>query len=221
MAATEVRTLDRRTLVSTGNTGDQPVAAGEGSRVLLAWYVQWRITDPLHYLQQMGNTVDAGAVRLNATLRAALQDDLENVTLTCLPIHMACRTPLRVGSMRCTYRRASRGDWRCSMCVRRASAWISRRPRRRMRMREALQQMAGMLKEDAASVAGAAHVPKPMPSVTLCLLKAGVRRSRSGAKVTEAIRIYAQDYAKDPRFASFFRSLAVYRKSSTRKAISW
>ena len=32
----EVRTLDRRTLVSTGNTGDQPVAVGEGSRVLLA-----------------------------------------------------------------------------------------------------------------------------------------------------------------------------------------
>ena len=52
------------------------------------------------------------------------------------------------------------------------------------------------------------------------LLAEGRRQAQQirGEGDAEAIRIYAQDYAKDPRFASFFRSLAVYRKSFNKKS---
>ena len=216
----EVRTLDRRTLVSTGNTGDQPVAAGEGSRVLLAWYVQWRITDPLHYLQQMGNTVDAGAVRLNATLRAALQDDLGNVTLTQLLADTHGLSHTLKGRLNAAARQSGK-PWGLEVLdvrVTRIDVDQQAAEAAHVRMREALQQMAGMLKEDAASVAGAAHVETDARRDAL--LTEGRRQAQQirGEGDAEAIRIYAQDYAKDPRFASFFRSLAVYRKSFNKKS---
>ena len=215
----EVRTLDRRTLVSTGNTGDQPIAAGEGPRVLLSWYVQWRITDPLHYLEQVGDTSDVGSVRLNAALRAALQDDLGNVPLTQWLADMSGMSRMLKARLN-TAAQQSGKPWGLEVLdVRMTRIDVDQQTAEaaHARMHETLQQIAGAFKGEAASAATVARAETDAKRDAL--LAEGRRQAQQirGEGDAEAIRIYAQDYAKDPRFASFFRSLAVYRKSFDKK----
>ncbi len=215
----EVRTLDRRTLVSMGNTGEQPVVAGEDPRVLLSWYVQWRITDPLHYLEQVGNTSDAGSVRLNAALRATLQDDLGNVPLTQWLADMSGMSHMLKARLN-TAAQQSGKPWGLEVLevrVTRIDVDQQTAEAAHARMHETLQQIAGAFKGEAASAATVARAETDAKRDAL--LAEGRRQAQQirGEGDVEAIRIYAQDYAKDPRFASFFRSLAVYRKSFDKK----
>ncbi len=215
----EVRTLDRRTLVSMGNTGEQPVVAGEDPRVLLSWYVQWRITDPLHYLEQVGNTSDAGSVRLNAALRATLQDDLGNVPLTQWLADMSGMSHMLKARLN-TAAQQSGKPWGLEVLevrVTRIDVDQQTAEAAHARMHETLQQIAGAFKGEAASAATVARAETDAKRDVL--LAEGRRQAQQirGEGDVEAIRIYAQDYAKDPRFASFFRSLAVYRKSFDKK----
>lgn len=213
----EVRTLERRTLLATGHTGEQRIISdqnGQNQRLALSWYVQWRITNPQAYLQTVGTTAEAGAKRLNDAVLAALQAELAQQQLPQMladtqavaRLQQAIKQRLDGGvqpaGMQALDVRLTRLD------VDEASAQAAQ-----ARMKATLQQSAVRIREEGASAALAAQAEAQ--SQRAILLLEGQRQAQQirGEGDAEAIRIYAPDHAQNPQLASFLRSLTAYRRS--------
>lgn len=218
----ELRTLDRRTLLATGHTGDQRIISdqsGQNQRLALSWYVQWRISDPQAYLRRVGSTAEAGAKRLNDAVLDALQAELAHKQLTQVLADAAVMKRLQQAlkqrvdgavqpagqaawGMRVLDVRLTRLD------VDEASAQAAQ-----ARMTAALQQSAARIKQEGASAVLAAQAQAQQQRNIL--LAEGQRQAQQirGEGDAEAIRIYAPDHAQNPQLASFLRLLTVYRRS--------
>ncbi|MDO4769206.1 MAG: SPFH domain-containing protein [Brachymonas sp.] len=218
----ELRTLDRRTLLATGHTGDQSIISdqsGQNQRLALSWYVQWRISDPQAYLHSVGSTAEAGAKRLNDAVLAALQAELAHKQLTQVLADAAAMSRLQQAlkqRMDAAAQPAGQAAWGLQVLnvrltrldVDEASAQAAQ-----ARMAAALQQSAARIKEEGASAVRAAQTEAQ--SQRDILLAEGQRQAQQirGEGDAEAIRIYAPDHAQNPQLASFLRSLTVYRRS--------
>ena len=53
----------------------------EKQRVVIDWYVRWRITDPSEYIRNVGLDENAGANQLNRVVRNAFQEDINKRTV--------------------------------------------------------------------------------------------------------------------------------------------
>ncbi len=47
----------------------------EKQRVVIDWYVRWRITNPSEYIRNVGLDENAGAMQLNRVVRNAFQEE--------------------------------------------------------------------------------------------------------------------------------------------------
>ncbi len=216
----ELRTLDRRILVTTGDTGSQPLAlaqsGGTQCSVPLSWYVQWHITNPQHYVQHVGDTSDAGAKRLNDTLRAALQTELAHAGHFPLDAHAASALQQKLVQQLRTAAQQSGQPWGLQVLdVRILRQDIDQKAAEaaQARMNQALQQTAARLKAEAASAAAVAQAEAE--NQRDALLAAGRQQAQHvrDEGQTQALRIYAADHAQNPQLANHLRALAVYRKS--------
>ncbi len=215
----ELRTLDRRILVTTGDTGSQPLAlaqSGTQRSVPLSWYVQWHITNPQHYVQHVGDTSDAGAKRLNDTLRAALQTELAHAGHFPLDAHAASALQQKLVQQLRTAAQQSGQPWGLQVLdvrILRQDIEQKETEAAQARMNQALQQTAARLKAEAASAAVAAQAEAE--NQRDALLAAGRQQAQHvrDEGQTQALRIYAADHAQNPQLANHLRALAVYRKS--------
>ncbi len=53
----------------------------EKQRVVIDWYVRWRITDPQDYIRNVGLDENAGAMQLNRVVRNAFQENINKRTV--------------------------------------------------------------------------------------------------------------------------------------------
>ena len=53
----------------------------EKQRVVIDWFVRWRITDPLQYIRNVGLDEAAGANQLNRVVRNAFQEEINRRTV--------------------------------------------------------------------------------------------------------------------------------------------
>ena len=217
----ELRTLDRRVLVATGDTGNQPLAFtqnGAKRSAPLSWYVQWQISNPQHYVQHVGDTADAGAKRLNDTLRTALQTELAHAAQAQFPLEAAAMNALQhklAQQLRAAAQQSGQ-PWGVQVLDVRLlrQDWDQKETEAaQTRMQQALQQTAAQLKADAASAAAAAQAEAE--NQRDALLAEGRQQAQHirNEGQAQAMRIYAADHAQNPQLAGYLRALAVYRKS--------
>lgn len=64
-----VNYIDKR-LLTLDSMDTEPVLTAEKQRVVIDWYVRWRITDPQAYIRNVGLDEMAGAQQLNRVVRA-------------------------------------------------------------------------------------------------------------------------------------------------------
>ena len=64
--------LDKR-LLTLDSTDTESMLTAEKQRVVIDWYVRWRITDPSAYIRNVGTTEGQGAIQLNRVVRNAFQ----------------------------------------------------------------------------------------------------------------------------------------------------
>src|SRR3712207_900945 len=62
--------IDKR-LLTLDSVSTEPMLTAEKQRVVIDWYVRWRITDPLQYIRTVGLDETAGANRLTQVVRDA------------------------------------------------------------------------------------------------------------------------------------------------------
>ena len=72
--------IDKR-LLTLDSPDQEPMLTAEKQRVVIDWYVRWRITDPLQYIRSVGLDEAAGANQLNRVVRNAFQEEINRRTV--------------------------------------------------------------------------------------------------------------------------------------------
>ena len=67
--------IDKR-LLTLESTDTEPTLTAEKQRVVIDWYVRWRISDPSAYIRNVGLDERAGAAQLNRVVRNAFQQEV-------------------------------------------------------------------------------------------------------------------------------------------------
>jgi len=72
--------IDKR-LLTLDSTDAEPMLTAEKQRVVIDWYVRWRITEPSDYIRNVGLNESAGASQLNRVVRNAFQEEINKRTV--------------------------------------------------------------------------------------------------------------------------------------------
>ncbi len=72
--------IDKR-LLTLETSDTEPMLTAEKQRMVIDWYVRWRITDPTQYIRNVGLDEDAGAKQLNRVVRNAFQEEINKRTV--------------------------------------------------------------------------------------------------------------------------------------------
>src|SRR3990167_4196100 len=72
--------IDKRLLTLDSNDSE-PMLTAEKQRVVIDWYVRWRITNPSEYIRNVGLDEKAGANQLNRVVRNAFQEEINKRTV--------------------------------------------------------------------------------------------------------------------------------------------
>jgi modulator of FtsH protease HflC len=75
--------IDKR-LLTLESTDSEPTLTAEKQRVVIDWYVRWRISDPQEYIRNVGVNESAGAVQLNRVVRNSFQQEVNKRTVSQL-----------------------------------------------------------------------------------------------------------------------------------------
>jgi modulator of FtsH protease HflC len=72
--------IDKR-LLTLESTDTEPTLTAEKQRVVIDWFVRWRISDPSAYIRNVGVDERAGAVQLNRVVRNSFQQEVNKRTV--------------------------------------------------------------------------------------------------------------------------------------------
>ncbi|MBK7001505.1 MAG: protease modulator HflC [Rhodoferax sp.] len=72
--------IDKR-LLTLDSTDTEPMLTAEKQRVIIDWYVRWRISEPSEYIRNVGLNEVAGANQLNRVVRNAFQEEINKRTV--------------------------------------------------------------------------------------------------------------------------------------------
>ena len=72
--------IDKR-LLTLESTDSEPMLTAEKQRVVIDWYVRWRISEPSDYIRNVGLNESAGANQLNRVVRNAFQEEINKRTV--------------------------------------------------------------------------------------------------------------------------------------------
>ncbi len=67
--------IDKR-LLTLESTDTEPMLTAEKQRVVIDWYVRWRISEPQEYIRNVGMNERAGALQLNRVVRNSFQQEV-------------------------------------------------------------------------------------------------------------------------------------------------
>ena len=78
--------IDKR-LLTLNSTDNEPMLTLEKQRVVIDWYVRWRISEPTEYIRNVGTNESAGASQLNRVVRNSFQEQVisERLKIYCPP----------------------------------------------------------------------------------------------------------------------------------------
>ena len=72
--------IDKR-LLTLASVDPEPMLTAEKQRVVIDWYVRWRIINPSEYIRNVGLDENAGANQLNRVMRNAFQENINKRTV--------------------------------------------------------------------------------------------------------------------------------------------
>ena len=72
--------IDKR-LLTLETTDSEPMLTAEKQRMVIDWYVRWRISEPTEYIRNVGLDEASGANQLNRVVRNAFQEEVNKNTV--------------------------------------------------------------------------------------------------------------------------------------------
>ena len=201
--------IDKR-LLTLDSMDTEPMLTAEKQRVVIDWYVRWRITDPQAYIRNVGLDENAGAMQLNRVVRNAVQEEINRRTVREL---ISTRRETLMADVKREVTEAVKGDkpWGIDIVdvrITRADYVESITESVYRRMQAERQRVANELRST-----GAAEGEQ---------IRADADRQRevtvaNAYRDAEATRVYGEAFGRDPQFAEFYRSLDAYKASIGQK----
>ncbi|WP_310566755.1 protease modulator HflC [Hydrogenophaga sp.] len=207
--------IDKRLLTLESND-TEPTLTAEKQRVVIDWYVRWRISDPQAYIRNVGLNEGAGALQLNRVVRNSFQQEVNKRTLKELlatarealmedvkkEVLEAVRGAEKPWGMDVVDVRITRVDYAESIT---ASVY--------QRMEAERKRVANELRStgfaEGEKIRADADRQREV-IVAEAYKKAQTVKGEGDAKAAAA---YSESFGKDPSFAQFYRSLDAYKSS--------
>src|SRR6476619_3525419 len=210
--------IDKR-LLTLDSSDTEPMLTAEKQRVVIDWYVRWRITDPSQYIRNVGLDEAAGANQLNRVVRNAFQEEINRFTVR--ELLSAKREQLMADVKR-----------EVLEVVKGAKPWgvdgIDVRITRADYVEAITESVYRRMQAERTRVAnelrstGAAEGEKIRADADRQREVAIANAYRDAQKIkgegdAQAAAVYAEGFGRDPSFAQFYRSLDAYKAAFSKK----
>ena len=212
--------IDKR-LLTLDSSDAEPMLTAEKQRVVIDWYVRWRVSEPQEYIRNVGLDERAGAVQLTRVVRNAFQEEVNKRTVNEL---LSTKRDALMNAVRNQVLGAVRSaekPWGMDVVdvrINRIDYFETITESVYRRMEAERQQVANQLRStgaaDGEQIRAAADRQR---EVTLANAYREAQKVK-GDGDAEAARIYAESFGKDPAFAQFYRSLEAYKTSFSQKS---
>lgn len=214
----DVKYLDKR-LLTLESTDTEPVLTAEKQRLVIDWYLRWRITNPSEYIRAIGIDEGAGALQLSREVRNAFQDEISKRTV--LELISTQRESLMVEVKRQVQQNVKSKNLGIEIIdVRLTRAdyvdAITESVYRRMEAER--KRVANELRSTGAAEGEKIRADADRQrEVTIANAYRDAQKVK-GEGDAEAAKTYAESFGKDPQFAQFYRSLEAYKTSFNKKS---
>ncbi|MBV5291239.1 MAG: protease modulator HflC [Curvibacter lanceolatus] len=211
--------IDKR-LLMLDSTDTEPMLTAEKQRVVIDWYVRWRIADPLEYIRNVGLDETAGANQLNRVVRNAFQEEVNKHTVKEL---LSAKREAVMNDVRREVLKVVKGDkpWGVDVVDVRVTrvdyvdaiteSVYRRMEAERKRVANELRSTGGAEGEKIRADADRQR------EITVANAYREAQQIK-GEGDAEAARTYAEAFGKDPQFAQFYRSLDAYKATLNKKS---
>ena len=210
--------IDKR-LLTLDSSDTEPVLTAEKQRVVIDWYVRWRITDPSEYIRNVGLDESAGALQLNRVVRNAFQEEINKRTVKEL---LSLKREALMADVKREVLESVKGQKPWGVDV--VDVRITRVDYAETITESVYRRMEAERKRVANELrsTGAAEGEKIRADADRQREIAIANAYRDAQKVkgegdAEAAKLYADAFGKDPQFAQFYRSLDAYKASLSKK----
>ena len=210
--------IDKR-LLTLDSVDTEPMLTAEKQRVVIDWYVRWRISDPSQYIRNVGLDEAAGANQLNRVVRNAFQEEINRRTVNEL---LSSKREALMADVKREVLEVVKGakPWGVDVVdvrITRADYVEAITESVYRRMEAERKRVANELRST-----GGAEGEKIRADADRQREVAVANAYRDAQKIkgegdAEAARVYAEAFGRDPQFAQFYRSLEAYKASMGRK----
>ena len=195
--------IDKR-LLTLDSADAEPMLTLEKQRMVIDWYVRWRITDPQAYIRNVGLDEAAGANQLNRVVRNAFQEEINKRSVKDILSH---KREALMAAVKKEVLEVVKGSnpWGVDVVdvrITRADYVDAITESVYRRMEAERKRVANELRST-----GAAEGEK---------IRADADRQRDGD--AEAARTFSDAFGRDPQFAQFYRSLDAYKATFAKKS---
>ena len=214
-----VNFIDKR-LLTLDNVDSEAMLTAEKQRMVIDWYVRWRISDPSQYIRNVGLDEKAGAQQLTRVVRNAFQEEINKRTVKDLL--SLKREDLMVDVKREVIEivkgsnpwgidvvdvRITRADYVDTI----TESVYRRMEAERKRVANELRSTGGA---EGEKIRADADRQREV-TVANAYREAQMIKGEGDA---EAARIYADSFGRDAQFAKFYRSLEAYKATFNKKS---
>nr|WP_295771275.1 protease modulator HflC [Rhodoferax sp.] len=211
--------IDKR-LLTLDSSDTEPMLTAEKQRVVIDWYVRWRISEPTEYIRNVGLNEGAGTIQLNRVVRNAFQEEVNKRTVKEL---LSLKREDLMSDVKAEVLAKVKGakPWGIDIVDVRITRVdyveaITESVYRRMEAER--KRVANELRSTGAAEGEKIRADADRQrEVTIANAYRDAQKIK-GEGDAEAARIYAEAFGKDPQFAQFYRSLDAYKASFNSKS---
>ena len=213
-----VRYIDKR-LLTLDSTDTESMLTAEKQRVVIDWYVRWRISDPSAYIRNVGPDEAAGAMQLNRVVRNSFQEEVNRRTVREL---LSSKREVLMADVKREVLEAVRGakPWGIDIVdvrITRVDYVEAITASVYGRMEAERQRVANELRSTGAAEAEKIRADADKQRDVIVANAYRDAQKLKGDGDAQAARVYAEAFGRDPSFAQFYRSLDAYKASFGKK----
>ena len=211
--------IDRR-LLTLESSDTEPMLTAEKQRVVIDWFVRWRVSDAPQYIRNVGLTERAGALQLNRVIRNSFQEEVNRRTVFQLlssdrealmadvkeQVLAAVKSAEKPWGMDVVDVRITRVDY---------AETITKSVYDRMEAER--KRVANELRSTGAAEGERIRADADLQREIILAEAYRDAQTTKGSGDSEASSTYAKAFSRDPAFAKFYRSLEAYKSSFSSK----
>jgi modulator of FtsH protease HflC len=212
--------IDKR-LLTLESSDTEPTLTAEKQRVVIDWFVRWRISEPQQYIRNVGLNESAGALQLNRVVRNSFQQEVNKRTLNEL---LSTRREQLMEDVKREVLRAVSGaekPWGMDVVdvrITRVDYAESITASVYQRMETERKRVANELR--STGFAEGEKIRADADRQREVILADAYKQAQAvkGDGDAKAAALYGEAFGRDPSFAQFYRSLDAYKASFTGKS---